>query len=163
MSIQIQQMKKEHLSDMLLIQERCYTQLEPETGEAFEKKRKLSPSTCFVAIHREQVVGYLVSLPRHIRALPSLNATQLEAIAMPDCLYLHDLAVDPHSNGLGVGAALVQSFFMALKDLSIPSAALIAVQNAEGYWRQYGFQPAEPVGQSIQALQSYGKGCLMVR
>lgn len=162
MTSHIRIMQAKDIACILRIQEKCYTQLIHEPKEAFEKKRSLSPDTCFVATHANRIIGYLVALPRRLTALPALGVMHLADIDQPDCLHLHDLAVDPKMNGVGVGSALLGAFFSSMERLQLQCASLIAVQNAESYWRRQGFTIHQPEGESKQALLSYGEASYMM-
>ena len=155
-------MQPTDLDAVLAIQDACYTEIVPESKEAYIKKLQLSPSSCFVAHHLGNMVGYLIAIPSQLQALPALNSTLLSSADSANCLYLHDLAVIPAASGLGVGKVLVHRFFQSMSFLGFEQAALIAIQNAAGFWQKQGFVVSEPIGASKQALRSYGAdGCVM--
>ncbi|KAF0190045.1 MAG: GCN5-like [Desulfobulbaceae bacterium] len=104
------------------------------------------------------MVGYLISLPWIIAAPPMLNAPDCEIPAIPDCLYLHDLAIAPTARKTGAGQALVNKFFSRLQELNFHRAMLIAVQASANYWRRRGFHSVNTTDSLREKLSSYGEG-----
>lgn len=151
-------MRSSDIHAVLEIQSDCYTGGIPESAASLLAKLAASPSTCFVADHNGRSVGYLISLPWLFASPPRLNAESCRLPEDPDCLYLHDLAVAPVARGSGVGEALVEAFLGMLAALGFERAALVAVQNAGGYWRRQGFRPVQPSSTLAAKLASYGEG-----
>lgn len=142
---------------VLVIQDTCYTDIVPESRQSLEAKLQASPSTCFVACVDNQLVGYLVSVPWRLAAPPELNAPECSLPEVPDCLYLHDLAVFPAARRTGAGQALVNTFMQCLSKLELRHASLIAIQASMAYWQRHGFQPVAPDEALRAKLAGYGK------
>jgi ribosomal protein S18 acetylase RimI-like enzyme len=56
-----------------------------------------------------------------------------------DTLYIHDLAVDKDGRGKGVAQALVRASIDAAKGRGLSRACLVAIQNSQSFWEQFGF------------------------
>ncbi|WP_084545215.1 GNAT family N-acetyltransferase [Derxia gummosa] len=158
-------MREHDIPAVLAVQSACYTELVPESADAFLTKLAASPGTCWVALGvRDRLLGYLVALPWRFDAPPALDLRDCRLPAEPDCLYLHDLAIAPHARGQGVADALVDAFVMCLRDLRLPRAALTAVQGSAAFWARHGFSPVDDGLLPAAKLASYGAGaCYMTR
>lgn len=154
--VDIRAMTAADIPAVLKIQAACYTELTPESNESLHAKLSASQSTCFVASRDGEIVGYLISLPWEFANPPVLNAETCRLPLLPDCLYLHDLAVTPNARKFGAGRALVKAFLTQLKMLGIGRASLIGVQNSAPYWERHGFRAA-PLSVPLKAkLSTYG-------
>ena len=151
-------MNEKDLSAVLYIQGECYSEIEPESKGSLNSKLLASPSTCFVACAGGNMIGYLISLPWIFTAPPILNAPVCEMPVIPDCLYLHDLAIAPTARKTGAGQALVNTFFSRLQELNLDRAALVAVQASANYWRRRGFHSVKTTASLRKKLSSYGEG-----
>jgi len=159
-AIDIRMMESADIPAVLEIQAVCYTEVTPESDESLHAKLKASQSTCFIASIEDDIVGYLISLPWEFSSPPALNAETCRLPLLPDCLYLHDLAVTPGARKFGTGRALVEAFLSRLMGLGLGRASLTAVQNSAPYWERYGFR-AVPLSEPLKAkLSTYGEGVL---
>jgi len=159
-AIDIRMMGSADIPAVLEIQAVCYTEVTPESDESLHAKLKASQSTCFIASIEDDIVGYLISLPWEFSSPPALNAETCRLPLLPDCLYLHDLAVTPGARKFGTGRALVEAFLSRLRGLGLGRASLTAVQNSAPYWERYGFR-AVPLSEPLKAkLSTYGEGVL---
>ena len=70
-------------------------------------------------------------------------------------IYLHDLALHPDARGGGVTGAIVERLAGQAAEDGWPAIALVAVNDAVGFWTRHGFveQPAEAMAAK---LASYG-------
>lgn len=154
--LQIRRMQETDIQAMLEIQANCYTELTPESAESLLAKLEASPLTCFIASIEQQPLGYLISMPWVRLSPPLLNASTCQLPSNPDCLYLHDLAVQSTARGSGAGHALIAAFIEQLAALRLHCAALVAVQGSATYWQRYGFRAVEPSPALRTKLLSYG-------
>jgi ribosomal protein S18 acetylase RimI-like enzyme len=155
--VQLKPLQTEHMADVLRIQDYCYTEIEPESLESLQAKILASPSTCLIADSSEGAVGYLIAVPIIYPHLPTLNAPTFELSADADTLYIHDLAIDNAGRGKGVAQALVGASFDAAKSSGLSRACLVAIQNSQKFWEQFGFETvAEPADELKPKLASYG-------
>src|SRR5690606_2413851 len=127
-------------SEVLRIQDACYTDIVPESAASMLAKLRATPATCFVAQGPAGVAGYLVAVPVAYPGLPALAAPTLSVPAQPDALYLHDLALPASARGTGAGQALVQQALAQARAARLPLACLVAIQQSAAYWRRFGFR-----------------------
>lgn len=155
-NITIRAMAESDMAAVLAIQAVCYTTIVPESAASLLAKLRASPSTCFVAARGGEPVGYLIGLPWLFASPPQLDAATCRLPPQPDCLYLHDLAVNAGARATGAGRALVEVFLGRLPALGLGRASLVAIQNSGAYWARYGFRPAAVSGALLAKLASYG-------
>jgi ribosomal protein S18 acetylase RimI-like enzyme len=155
--IQLKFLKTTDIADVLRIQDCCYTDIEPESFDSLQAKILASPSTCLIADSREGAVGYVIAVPIVYPSLPALNSPTFQLATGVDTLYIHDLAVDRAGRGKGVAQALVRASIDAAKRSGLSLACLVAIQNSQSFWEQFGFETvAEPPDGLIPKLASYG-------
>jgi ribosomal protein S18 acetylase RimI-like enzyme len=155
--IAVRVMRTQDLPAVLAIQATCYTQIEPESRLAFESKLAASPDSCFIAELGGCVVGYLMALPWELSGPPALHLETCRLPPVPDCLYLHDLAVEPAARAAGTGKALVDAFFAHLRSTELGRASLVAIQDSIAYWQRHGFSAVQPTHALRAKLASYGE------
>lgn len=145
-------------TSILLIQQECYPELEPESLRVLQSKWVVSPQSCFVLEANERVVGYCLAHPWKLNCPPSL-AQVITSIEQPDTLYLHDLALSSKAQGKGAGQAALQKLIRLAQRECYGKLSLVAVQGASRYWKKQGF-----VEQSIdKSLAGYtADACYMV-
>jgi ribosomal protein S18 acetylase RimI-like enzyme len=154
--VAVRVMRIHDLPSVLAIQAICYTQIEPESRLSFESKLAASPDSCFIAELDGRVVGYLMALPWELAGPPALHLESCRLPPAPDCLYLHDLAVEPAARAAGTGRALVEAFFVHLRSTDLVCASLVAIQDSIAYWQRHGFSPVPPTIALRTKLASYG-------
>ena len=127
-----------------------------EDRACFQNRLALYPRGCFVLAEREGAArGYLIAYPWKAESAPPLN-TVIEGLpAQPDLIYLHDLALHPEARGGGVTGAIVERLAEQATEDGWPAVALVAVNDAVGFWSRHGFveRPAEAMAAK---LASYG-------
>lgn len=128
------------LAAVLTVQHQCYAAAFHEPLEAFASKWTASPDTCWVAESEGAVCAYLVCLPIEQQGLPPLHATAFQRSPHPDWLYLHDLAIGPGARGTGLAPQLIERALGKARDMALPGAGLIAVQDSSAFWRRFGFE-----------------------
>ncbi len=159
----IRPMQEADLAAVLAIQARCYAGDIPESAQAFLSKLQASPATCFVATRGQQLAGYLLALPVTPPDLPALDARHYRVPEQPDCLYLHDLAVDPAARSQGTGQRLIGQFWTTARQLALPRTLLIAIQGSAPFWARHGFCPEPATSAALyQKLASYGAGAQLM-
>lgn len=126
--------------------------------------RELRPDWTWVAVADKRVVGYLTAAPDSIefekarRRLfaPGADAREFFPQAVRFRLWREHpahlmLAVLPEHRGFGLGARLLQSFFVELRRAGVPSAHLFCGPDSFGFFERMAFrtealvQPAEGV------------------
>lgn len=150
---------------VLDIQSRCYAKAFHEPLAAFQAKLTELESA-WLAWTDGRPAGYLFTITltlAHTASLPSLADTSVphtdSTNHLPDCLYLHDLAVLPEYRGQGISRLLFGAALARAQAMRLPRMALVAVQGSLPFWQSLGFQQVQVPPPSIQAkLASYGEG-----
>lgn len=122
----------------------------------FANRLALAAQGCFVLSEGEgEAVGYAVSYPWRIDSAPPVNSL-IEAIpADADVSYLHDLALRPDMRGGGATRTIVEQLADQARSRDWPAIALVAVNDAIGFWTKQGFEVRE--NDAVRAkLASYG-------
>jgi len=152
------------LPDLLAVQLACYGEGFVESGEVFAR-RLASPANCSLVLEQGgRVCAYLAAY-RSVRGKVTPLHGDFEAVAQPDALYLHDMAVLPSCVGQGLARALLTPLWERAQQEGLRHTALVSVQGSQGYWTRHGY--AEQVLQDAvqrQRLATYGEGAsYMVR
>lgn len=121
----------------------------------FANRLALAAQGCFVLARGEAVLGYAVAYPWRANAAPALN-TLMDAIpADADVLYLHDLALHPQARGTGATREIVERLAEQARGRGWPAMALVAVNDAVGFWTRHGFAVRQTPEMAAK-LASYG-------
>jgi ribosomal protein S18 acetylase RimI-like enzyme len=99
-----------------------------DSKEGIEKFLKRNPTTCFVAIINEVIVGAVIAGNDGRRG------------------YIYHLAVNPNYRKKGIGTTLVKNVMNALENLGINKVALVAFKRneiANAFWEKQGFTTRE--------------------
>ena len=152
------------LPGLLAVQLACYGPGFVESGEVFAA-RLASPANCSLVLERAGgVCAYLAAYQSLLGKVTPLHGG-FEAVAQPDTLYLHDMAVLPECAGQGLAGALLQPLWQAARAGGLRHTALVSVQGSQGYWERHGYA-VQPLADAAQRehLASYGEGAVyMVR
>lgn len=140
-----------------------------EDRACFENRLALYPRGCFVLAGAgaedgaEPARGYLIAYPWRADAAPALNCL-IEGLPVDaEVLYLHDLALHPEARGGGVTGAIVRRLAKQAVEDGWPTIALVAVNDAAGFWARHGFQIRDTPDMAGK-LAGYGAdACYMVR
>jgi ribosomal protein S18 acetylase RimI-like enzyme len=151
----------EHDMDRILeIQSKCFRPGYHESRDSLFSKIKSSSDTCITAIVGNEIAGYFFSVPTDFYEPPVFNSTQHILNSTHDCLYLHDLSVDPKFRGMGIGSILLERLHEKAKEKSLNKLSLIAIDGLVPYWSKNGFSVVTVIPQKLSdCLQSYGKSC----
>ncbi|PTQ90181.1 GNAT family N-acetyltransferase [Agitococcus lubricus] len=154
----IQLMQVEDLAAVQTVQQHAYPQALWEETTIFAHKRQLSPETSLVAKDGLQVVAYVLSHPWLWADIPILNRINPPITANTNTLYIHDLAVDPAYQGLGLAQQLTHYLLAYAQQQAYAALALVAVQGALRYWQRYGFVVDNLLNQQLKAAcLAYGE------
>ena len=127
-----------------------------EGRPVFANRLALYPRGAFVLAAGDQPpLGYLIAYPMRSDAAPPLNALMDAIPAASELIYLHDLALHPDVRGGGHTAAIVERLAGQAKADGWPALALVAVNDAAGFWKKHGFTAVSPSGMAVK-LASYG-------
>ncbi|WP_341675789.1 GNAT family N-acetyltransferase [Niveibacterium sp. SC-1] len=128
-----------------------------EPRAALASRFKHGSASCFVADQGARLAAYVFAHPWR-GAAPALHRP-LARVAVPDHLFLHDLAVAPDARGSGAGRVLVDAVTQAARALGLSEVRLVAIAGADAFWLRHGWKPV-----ATELDRSYGVGSrLMVR
>lgn len=127
-----------------------------EGRDCFENRLALYTAGCFTLAGEDEAPrGYLVAYPWRADSAPALN-TLIEAIpGDAGVMYLHDLALHPDARGGGWSRSIVEQLAEGAKAAGWPALALVAVNDAVGFWARHGFGVVESPALASK-LASYG-------
>ena len=126
-----------------------------EGRDCFANRLTLHAEGCFVLQAPGGLEGYLVAYPWRADAAPTLNTL---IAAIPDdaaVMYLHDLALTPAVRGQGWSKPAVQAVVDLARAGGWATIALVAVNDAVGFWRGHGFEVKQTPDMAGK-LASYG-------
>jgi len=101
-----------------------------DSKEGIEKFLKRNPTSCFVAIEDDIVVGAVIAGNDGRRG------------------YIYHLAVNPKYRNNGIGTTLVNNVMNALENLGINKVALLTFKRnevANAFWEKQGFSTREDI------------------
>lgn len=134
-----------------------------EDEAVFRDRFQLYPAGCFVLARGDAVLGYGVSHPWKLDAVPALNSV---LGALPDdasTYYIHDIALLPEVRSGGNATRVVELMAAQAERDGFVTMALVAVNGSQGFWEKKGFV-ARDVPALEEKLKSYSDAALyMVR
>jgi ribosomal protein S18 acetylase RimI-like enzyme len=142
------------LEGVLKVQDRAYQTFLHENAESFISKMKLSSSSCYGVLDEDRLIAYGISFPWLINQDVMLNSSLKRMPGKPDLMYIHDIAVDPDYQGLGLGEGLFLRILNDSLDLGVNQLVLVAVQGSQRFWAKFGFIEAE------HDVDGYGSGAV---
>lgn len=117
----------------------------PERPEVARERLKIGSPWCRVLALETEISGYLIAHPWRRGAPPALDTLIGDAIAEPDCLYLHDFVIAPERRGCGDAARVLKPLLAKALEC-FPGIALVSISGLESYWRRWGFCVVEVPG-----------------
>ncbi|WP_251863939.1 GNAT family N-acetyltransferase [Achromobacter sp. Marseille-Q4962] len=165
MQYQVRPMRENDVPDILGVQAVAYPPHLLESAAFYLNRLRLAPDHCWVAEPRAGggLLGYLVSYPWDAGLPPALDAALAALPEAADHWFLHDCAVAPAAQGLGVGAALVRAAGGSAAARGLRRASLVSLASALGYWRRRGYEPAPAAPGLREKLAGYGPGACYMR
>lgn len=134
-----------------------------EDRACFAERLALHPRGCFaLEAADESLAGYLIAYPWTANAAPPLNTLVGALPAKPEVLYLHDLALHPDWRGRGFTRPIVERLVEDARAEGWPALALVAVNDAAGFWRGLGFEVVDDSAMAAK-LASYGADARYMR
>ena len=127
-----------------------------EGRNCFENRLGLWPRGSFVLAGEDGAPkGYLVAYPWRADVAPTLNTCLAGIPDDASVMYLHDLALHPDVRGGGHTAEIVERLVEQAKADGFPTVALVAVNDAAGFWERRGFS-VRSTPEMAAKLNSYG-------
>lgn len=150
------------MPEIISVQSVCYRTVKPERLEVLSEKLGIYPKGCLVAEIDGRVVGYMFSHPWRLWVPPEIDSFLGCLPKNPDCFYIHDVAVLPTCRGLGIARDLIEKARVIAVENHLDSLTIIAVQDSENFWEQFGFRRPEceneNIKQTLSILKSYQEG-----
>jgi hypothetical protein len=140
------------------IADQIHTDL-PERPEVFAEKLSLFPSGCMVmhSADAPTLVGYGISHPWNLHAIPPLDTFLEKLPVRAECIYVHDVAVLPSCRGGRSAGAYIELLALRAASLRIRFMALVSVYNTDPLWTQFGFRVLQVSPEMKKKLSSYGE------
>ena len=135
----VRPMTRADIPRIMAIQFQCYASCYLESAEAFLHKLVMHQDGCLVLDADGIVAGYIVFHPARLGWVAPIDFLQDMTLPDPDCMYIHDLAVDPAFRGKGIGGILFGEVVAAARACGLDRLSLVAVQDAEVFWERMGF------------------------
>ena len=163
MQYQVRPMLDSDVDAILEAQAMAYPRFLLESAGFFLNRLALAPDYCWVArtdgpSARGDLLGYLVSYPWDAGLPPALDVPLTALPAGADHWFLHDCAVVPAAQGLGVGQALVRAAAGRAMSDGLARASLVSLASATGYWRRHGYAPVAADGAGLaEKLAGYDR------
>lgn len=135
----------------------------PEDRAVFAERLALYPYGCAMAEidgaeADETCIGYIVMHPGRLGVPPPLDSPLGALPEVPDCLYLHDVALLPAARGLGLGVAALKRMNALAARQGFRWLALTSTPGARAFWDAQGFLPHDGGAGLAAKLASYGGG-----
>jgi len=160
----VRPMRPDDVEPVLRIQASVYPAAILESPALFLNRLRISPGTCLVAESGAGLLGYLVAYPWLADRPPALD-TPLQALPDDaDSWFVHDCAVLPAAQGLGIAQALLHGGLQVARRQGLRHTSLVALRSAVGYWERLGYQSVTATAGLRAKLAQYGAGArYMVR
>ncbi|MFL7901123.1 GNAT family N-acetyltransferase [Azospirillum argentinense] len=135
----------------------------PEDRAVFAERLALYPEGCAMAEASGAeaggpCIGYIVMHPGRLGVPPPLDSPLGALPEVPDCLYLHDVALLPAARGLGLGVAALERMNALAARQGFRWLALTSTPGARAFWDAQGFRPHDGGAGLAVKLASYGGG-----
>ena len=157
MTVVVRSLAPSDLVGLLAVQLACYGEGYVESADVFAR-RLASPTNCSLVLQQGGVVCAYLAAYRSVRGKVTPLHGDFDAVAQPDTLYLHDMALLPACAGQGLARALLQPLWAQARAEGLQHSALVSVQGSQAYWERQGYVP-QPLAHTEQRarLASYGE------
>lgn len=157
-------MVQEDVPAVLHVQSECYQAATIENEATVRARLDIAPNSAWVAENSAGVCAYLVGYPSILGKVTRLGGL-FDIPDVPDCLYLHDLAVSRRANGWGLGPALVRLAWERALERGLQFSSLVSVQGSRLFWERLGYEAWEDLNLCEAAkLKTYaGQSWYMAR
>lgn len=154
--ITLRTMTSEDLPQVLAVQASCYPPELRDGAAAFLSRLVFQPTTNLVAETAEGISAYLLSHPWRRGSPPPLDTELPPRDGPSDCWFIQDLSVSPDHRGSGLAHALYAAGREVAAGLALCRSELIAVQDADAFWRSLGYRAVTASSGLAHKLASYG-------
>jgi GNAT superfamily N-acetyltransferase len=155
--ITIRPLSSTDIQAVMEIQSACYPSPLHEEASHLLCKHAQSPTSCWVATQGQTVMAYLLTHPWSGDLPPSLNSPLASPLQDCDIYFIHDLAVHPKAQGLGLARLLINTALSWGRQQKLSTLRLIAVAGAADFWLKQGLTPVRGSSEALRLkLSSYG-------
>lgn len=123
-----------------------------EEDHVFVERQRLAPQGCHVLWIDGAAVGYILSHPWQLGAVPALNTPLGQLPRIPSTFYIHDLALLPAARGSGAAGAIIEKIIGIGEHFG--PLSLVAVNGSVPFWTKFGFMVQDQPALS-EKLKSY--------
>lgn len=109
------------------------------------------------------VIGYAVFYPCIIGQPPYLNEPLSFIPPRPDCLHLHDIAIDEQYRGRGFSSVFMSILQQNALSESLRKISLIAIGGTESLWTHFGFSHYQSTHSSDVCLSYSDSSIYMIK
>lgn len=142
-TISIHSMKESDLELAFAIQQKCYQPPLVEEWAVFQKRFLQVGENFLVAKNKNTIVGYAIIFPWQFTQIPKNNEPLPAIPSTLDCLYLHDIGVDPDCRGMGIADDLLEAMTQRARRLKLHKICLVAIGTALAFWQKQQFKPVK--------------------
>ncbi|WP_434778197.1 GNAT family N-acetyltransferase [Neisseria sp. Ec49-e6-T10] len=152
----VRQMQASDIQAVLTMQTLVYPESLLEDADFYLNRLQLSPNLCLVAEQRGLLIGYLISYPWQIDYPPQLNEVLADIPTKANSWFVHDCAVIPQAQGLGVARGLLNKAEKNAREKQLSYASLVSLGQAVTYWQKQNYHFVEK--NMGKKLACYGDG-----
>lgn len=110
----------------------------------------------------DALCGYAIACPWQRTLAPRWDEGRCSlSMHLADCVYVHDIAVDPSCQKQGLAGQLMLQVLQQGRAYGWQQAVLVAVQGAHHYWSRYDFMAAS--GAEMPDLASFGEDAVWMQ
>lgn len=127
------------IGDILAIQVGAHPLMQ-ERAEVFLDKLALFPAGCRVLASSTGVVGYAIAHLWKLGDIPKLDTVIGTALADPNCVYIHDVALRPEARRNGAARAFAEEMAELARRQGLAALALVSVYGTVPIWQACHFR-----------------------
>ena len=148
-SVTINRIALGEIASVLDIQRDCYGEGYIEDSRTFAGMIAVYPQGCLGVSVGGTPAAYVFFHPYRNNVVKPLDLS-LVLNGTEDCMYLHDIAVHHRYRGMGHARMLMERVDHETRRGGFDVQCLVAVQNSQDFWRQYGFE-------IVRMIEGYGE------
>jgi hypothetical protein len=144
--------------DMVLeVQHDAYEPQFYEQRRVLANKLELFSTGCWVCHIGRDMAGYLFSHPCLFNDPPLLDIKIEQLPSVPDCYFVHDLAIKRKFQSQGIGKLFARMVCELSTKFEFLRMSLMAVQGSHLFWAKMGFSIVPTSPAIADRLLTYGK------
>lgn len=135
----IKPLGSEDISEVIHVQRNAYSCDLHEPEATFAKKMSLFPSGAIGCFDDAVMTGYIFCHPWVLGEIVPLGDLSIRIPDDPNCMCIHDLAIDNDHLGQGLAGHLISKVLSLTMSMGLHACALVSVQGSQGFWEHHGF------------------------